>query len=264
MTPPASEPELSSASLRQLEAIARRAGDAILAHYHAEQRAELKADKSPITAADRAAHAVITEALARWTPDVPVVSEEGDFPAAEVRKNWRRFWLVDPLDGTKEFIQRNGEFTVNIALISDGDPVLGVVFAPALDLLYVAGRGLGAWKRESGRPAERLLSHPVPSGTPLVVAESRSHPSAELEQYLATVPVKSRVRAGSSLKFCWIAEGKADIYPRFGRTMEWDVAAGDCVFRESGDGQPRSSPLRYNTPGLDNTGFIIGGAGSDG
>ena len=152
MTPTASVPELSSASLEQLEAIARRAGDAILAHYHAEQSAEFKADKSPITAADREAHTVITQALARWTPDVPVVSEEGDLPSADVRKSWRRFWLVDPLDGTKEFLQRNGEFTVNIALISDGEPVLGVVFAPALDLLYVAGRGLGAWKRQTGRP----------------------------------------------------------------------------------------------------------------
>jgi 3'(2'), 5'-bisphosphate nucleotidase len=263
MTPPPLAPELSSASLKQLEAIARSAGEAILAHYHTEQSAELKADRSPITAADRAAHRVITEALAKWTPDVPIVSEEGALPDAETRQGWRRFWLVDPLDGTKEFIQRNGEFTVNIALISDGEPVLGVVFAPALDLLYMAGRGLGAWKCEGGGPAERLLSHPVPSGTPVVVAESRSHPSAELEHYLATVPVKRRVRAGSSLKFCWIAEGKADIYPRFGRTMEWDVAAGDCVYRESGDGRPRSSPLRYNTPGLDNTGFIIGGPAPD-
>jgi 3'(2'), 5'-bisphosphate nucleotidase len=263
MSAPRDIPELDAASLEHLEAIARRAGEAILAHYRAEQPAELKADRSPITAADRAAHTVITEALAAWTPEVPVVSEEGALPDAQVRQAWRRFWLVDPLDGTKEFIQRNGEFTVNIALISDGEPVLGVVFAPALDLLYLAGRGLGAWKRQNRGPAQRLLSHPLPPGTPLVVAESRSHPSAELEQYLTTVPVKSRVRAGSSLKFCWIAEGKADIYPRFGRTMEWDVAAGDCVFRESGDGRPRTSPLRYNTPGLDNTGFIIGGPASD-
>ena len=256
-------PELSSASLEQLETIARRAGEAILAHYVGDQPAELKADQSPITAADRAAHTVITQALAAWTPSVPVVSEEGTLPSVEVRRSWQRFWLVDPLDGTKEFLQRNGEFTVNIALISGAEPVLGVVFAPALDLLYLAGRGLNAWKRSGDGPLERLLSHPVPPGTPLVVAESRSHPSAELERYLATIPVKRRVRAGSSLKFCWIAEGKADIYPRFGRTMEWDVAAGDCVFRESGEGRPRSSPLRYNTPGLDNAGFIIGGPASD-
>jgi 3'(2'), 5'-bisphosphate nucleotidase len=260
--PEALVPELSSASLDQLEAIARRAGAAILAHYDAGAPVELKADQSPITAADRAAHTAITEALTAWTPDVPLVSEEGTLPSAEVRAGWRRFWLVDPLDGTKEFIQRNGEFTVNIALISEAEPVLGIVLAPALDLLYRAGRGLGAWKRQGSGPLERLLSHPVPPGTPLVVAESRSHPSAELERYLATIPVKRRVRAGSSLKFCWIAEGKADIYPRFGRTMEWDVAAGDCVFRESGEGRPRSSPLRYNTPGLDNAGFIIGGPAS--
>src|SRR6185437_16571309 len=143
---------------------------------------ELKLDQTPITAADRAAHAIICDALARWTPAVPVISEEGSLPPPDVRRTWSRFWLVDPLDGTKEFLQRNGEFTVNIALISDGEPVLGVVFAPALDLLYLAGRGLGAWKRQNRGPAQRLLSHPLPAGTPLVVAESRSHPSAELEQ----------------------------------------------------------------------------------
>jgi 3'(2'), 5'-bisphosphate nucleotidase len=252
-------PELSSASLAILEAIARQAGAAILKYYGADHPPELKVDQSPITAADRAAHVVTTEALRAWTPDVPVISEEGVLPAWEVRRDWPRFWLVDPLDGTKEFLHRNGEFTVNIALINGTEPVLGVVYAPALDLLYLAGKGLGSWRRERAGPLERIRSRPAPPGAPLVVAESRSHPSADLERYLATIPVKRRVQAGSSLKFCWVAEGKADIYPRFGRTMEWDVAAGDCVFRESGDGCPRSSPLRYNTPGLDNAGFIIGG-----
>ena len=253
------DPPLSADSLARLEAIARRAGAAILQHYQAEAPVELKLDQSPITAADRAAHAIITDALARWTPAVPVISEEGALPSSAVRRTWSRFWLVDPLDGTKEFVQRNGEFTVNIALIDEAEPVLGVVFAPALDLLYLAGRGLGAWKREAGGALERIRSRQVPAGAPLVVVESRSHPSAELEAYLATIPVERRIAAGSSLKFCWVAEGKADIYPRFGRTMEWDVAAGDCVFRESGiDDQPRRSSLRYNTPELANSGFIIG------
>jgi 3'(2'), 5'-bisphosphate nucleotidase len=143
--------------------------------------------------------------------------------------------------------------------------VLGVVFAPALDLLYLAGRGLGAWKRQSGGSLERIRSREVRAGTPLVVVESRSHPSAELEAYLGTIAVERRVAAGSSLKFCWVAEGKADVYPRFGRTMEWDVAAGDCIFRESGpDGLPRRSPLRYNTPELANSRFIIGASETHG
>jgi len=261
----ADTPPLSADSLARLEAIARRAGGAILQHYHAELPVELKLDQSPITAADRAAHAIVCDALARWTPAVPVISEEGSLPPPDVRRGWSRFWLVDPLDGTKEFLQRNGEFTVNIALIDEGEPVLGVVFAPALDLLYLAGRGLGAWKRDAGGSLERIRSRPVRAGTPLIVVESRSHPSPELEAYLATIPVERRIAAGSSLKFCWVAEGKADIYPRFGRTMEWDVAAGDCIFRESGvDDQPRSSPLRYNTIELTNSSFIIGPTATDG
>lgn len=247
-------------ALARLEEIARAAGAEILRYYTPAVPVELKGDHSPVTAADYAAHACIARALADWDPDTPVVSEEAAVPDYGLRRGWKRFWLVDPLDGTKEFIQRNGEFTVNVALIDDGEPVLGVVYAPALDLLYVAGRGLGAWKRERGSQARRITSRPPAPGTPLVVAESRSHPSAELEAFLANVPVKARVQAGSSLKFCWVAEGKADIYPRFGRTMEWDVAAGDCVYRASGVGAPRASPLRYNKPDLANAHFVIGEA----
>ncbi len=251
---------VTSESLTRLEGIARAAGAEILRHYTSAVSVELKRDRSPVTAADRAAHRSIASALAEWDRETPVVSEEGEIPDYAVRLHWSRLWLVDPLDGTKEFLQRNGEFTVNVALIDHGEPVLGVVYAPALDLLYVAGRGLGAWKRERGSEARRITSRPPAPGTPLVVAESRSHPSAELDAYLATVPVKARVQAGSSLKFCWVAEGKADIYPRFGRTMEWDVAAGDCIFRESGLGAPRGSPLRYNKPDLANDAFVIGEA----
>lgn len=249
---------MSVDSLARLEAIARAAGAAILTHYRDGIAVERKGDNSPLTAADRAAHHTIVEGLRIWTPGIPVVSEEGDLPASELRQGWARFWLVDPLDGTKEFIQRNGEFTVNIALIEQDEPVLGVVYAPALDLCYTAGRGLGAWKREAGGVALRIYSAAAAAATPLVVAESRSHPSAELEAYLRTVPVARRVQAGSSLKFCWVAEGKADVYPRFGTTMEWDTAAGDCVFRYSGRGAPRRSPLRYNTATLRNDHFVIG------
>lgn len=166
---------------------------------------------------------------------------------------------MDPLDGTKEFIHRNGEFTVNVALIESGEPVLGVVYAPALDLLYLAGKGLGAWKAEGGGTAVRIQSPARGAGRrPLVVVESRSHPSAELERYLSTLQVARRVQAGSSLKFCWVAEGKADIYPRLGRTMEWDVAAGDCVWRNASREGQNPSPLTYNTPELSHDRFVIG------
>ncbi|HXG43204.1 MAG TPA: 3'(2'),5'-bisphosphate nucleotidase CysQ [Gemmatimonadales bacterium] len=251
---------VSPDALVRLAAIAEAAGRATLAWYHDGVPVEQKgaAGGGPVTAADRAAHDLIVRALAEWDPAIPVISEEGEIPGPDVRRHWSRFWLVDPLDGTKEFLQRNGEFTVNIALVDRGVPVLGAIHAPALDLLYYAGEGLGAWKRERGGAPVRLVSRPPLPGHPLRVAESRSHPSRELEAWLRTVPVAERVAAGSSLKFCWVAEGKADVYPRFGPTMEWDVAAGDCIFRNSGLGGPRRSPLRYNQPELRNDGFVIG------
>jgi len=249
---------ITETSLTELLRIARLAGDAIMPHYASAGSPDVKADGSPITAADRAAHRVITAALATWTPDIPIVSEEGDIPSYVERAAWPRFWLVDPLDGTKEFIKRNGEFTVNIALIEGHAPVLGVVLAPALGVAWTAGRGLGAWKYAEGSRPERLSSAPKPAGTPLVVVESRSHPSAELEAFLETVPVARRVQAGSALKFCLVAEGAADIYPRLGPTMEWDSAAGDCVYRQSGRDGERPSPLTYNTPDLRNPPFVMG------
>ena len=245
-------------SLSRLAGIARRAGALIMHLYDGSAVAARKGDGSPVTIADQAAHGSLVEDLAAWTPDIPIVSEEGDVPSFNLRERWKRFWLVDPLDGTKEFLSRNGEFTVNVALIEGREPVLGVVYAPALDLLYVAGRGLGAWKWEGAMPAVRLASVAPPPGSPLVVAESRSHPSPALEEYLRTVKVSRRVQAGSSLKFCWVAEGKADIYPRFGPTNEWDTAAGQGVLEAAGgevvttDGRP----LAYGKPGFGNPHFI--------
>lgn len=250
--------ELSLAALRHLVRIARDAGAAIMHWYEAGATVTAKADGSPLTSADRAAHEIIDAALKAWDPGVPVISEEGELPPAEARRAWKRFWLVDPLDGTKEFISRNGEFTVNIALIDDGEPVLGVVLAPALPRLWYAGQGLGAWSEGVSGPPVRIHSSPAAPGAPLVIVESRSHPSERLERYLETIVVSSRVQAGSSLKFCLVAEGKADIYPRLGPTMEWDVAAGDCVFRNSGREAPRRSPLRYNKPDLRNSDFVLG------
>ncbi|HTS87412.1 MAG TPA: 3'(2'),5'-bisphosphate nucleotidase CysQ [Gemmatimonadales bacterium] len=245
-------------ALVRLAALAVEAGQAVLEEYRPDVAVELKTDRTPVTAADRAAQDVILRGLTAWTPDIPVVSEEGEIPGPAARASWPRFWLVDPLDGTKEFLKRNGEFTVNIALVQRGAPVLGVVHAPALGVLYYGGDGLGSWKRVGDGPAERLTSQPPAPGQPLRVVESRSHPSPELDRFLASHPVSERLQVGSSLKFCWVAEGRADIYPRFGPTMEWDVAAGDCIFRNSGAGRPRASPLRYNHPDLRNPGFVIG------
>jgi 3'(2'), 5'-bisphosphate nucleotidase len=240
--------------------LAREAGRATMTYYDSAAPAEVreKDDRSPVTQADEVAHAILLEGLRRLDPATPVVSEEAEAASFESRRDWRRFWLVDPLDGTKEFIKRRAEFTVNVALIEEGEPVFGVVLAPALDLLYWAVKGEGAWREEKAGPAERIYSTTPAPGTPLTVVESLSHPSAELEEYLRTIPVARRVKAGSSLKFCWVAEGRADIYPRLGPTMEWDVAAGDCVYRQSGRDGERPSPLTYNKPDLRNTSFVIG------
>jgi 3'(2'), 5'-bisphosphate nucleotidase len=240
--------------------LAREAGRATMTYYDGAVPTGVweKTDRSPVTLADEVAHGIILDGLRRIDPATPVISEEGEAAAFETRSGWRRFWLVDPLDGTKEFIKRRAEFTVNIALVEDGEPVLGVVLAPALDLLYWAVKGQGAWREVKGWPVERIYSNAPVSGTPLTVVESLSHPSPELEDYLRTIPVARRVKAGSSLKFCWVAEGRADVYPRLGPTMEWDVAAGDCVYRQSGREGERHSPLTYNKSDLRNAGFVIG------
>ena len=240
--------------------LVREAGRATMVYYDGSVSADVreKDDRSPVTLADEVAHGILLEGLRRLDPGTPVVSEEAEAAGYEARRDWRRFWLVDPLDGTKEFIKRRAEFTVNVGLIENGEPVLGVVQAPALDLLYWAVKGEGAWREEKGGPAERIYSTEPAPGTPLTIVESLSHPSAELEEYLRTIPVARRVKAGSSLKFCWVAEGRADLYPRLGPTMEWDVAAGDCVYRQSGRKGERTSPLTYNKPDLRNTSFVIG------
>jgi 3'(2'), 5'-bisphosphate nucleotidase len=241
-------------------ALAREAGRATMQYYDgaADAAVREKDDRSPVTLADEVAHGILVDGLRRLDPDTPVVSEEAAADDFEARRAWRRFWLVDPLDGTKEFIKRRAEFTVNVGLIEGGEPVFGVVLAPALDLLYWAAKGEGAWREVKGGPPERIYSAKPAPGAPLTVVESLSHPSAELEEYLKTIPVARRVKAGSSLKFCWVAEGRADVYPRLGPTMEWDVAAGDCVFRQSGRDGERPSPLTYNKPDLRNPSFVIG------
>ncbi|CAK9886146.1 MAG: 3'(2'),5'-bisphosphate nucleotidase CysQ [Candidatus Erwinia impunctatus] len=216
--------------LEKICQLARQAGDEILKIYQCETpiTVQQKEDHSPVTAADLAAHRVIVDGLQQFTPDIPVLSEED--PADWLtRKHWQRYWLVDPLDGTKEFIQRNGEFTVNIALIEQGKPLLGVVYAPVPNLLYAASDG-GAWKEAQG------ARHPIQVSveTSPVVVISRSHQDAEMEDYLRQLGEHQTVAIGSSLKFCLVAEGKAQLYPRFGPTHTWDTAAGHAVALAAG------------------------------
>jgi len=239
--------------------IARAAGDEILRVYRGEIEVEMKDDRSPLTAADRASHAVIERGLRGHFPEIPVLSEEGrDIPYTE-RRHWQRFWLVDPLDGTKEFIKRNGEFTVNIALVEDQTPVAGVVYVPVTGRLYLGIRGAGAWCQEEGGVAEAIRVRPSVAGEGLAVVMSRSHPSPELDAYLRGVAVAERVSVGSSLKFCVVAEGRADLYPRLGPTMEWDTAAGQAVVEAAGGSvrQLDGSPLRYNKEELLNPYFVV-------
>lgn len=239
---------------------AKKAGEEILSYYSDEIKVFEKEDESPLTKADLAAHHVILDALEKIDPKTPVISEESGVPAFEERKNWNRFWIVDPLDGTKEFIKKNDEFTVNIALIEDGEPVLGVLYIPAKKQLFYGQQGEGSFRINKGGDPEQIFSFPADKSKPLNVAASRSHQSQSLKDDLKQqgIEIEALIPAGSSLKFCLVAQGIADIYPRMGPTMEWDVAAGDCIYRNSAKKGQHNSPLRYNKPDLKNEGFIIG------
>lgn len=239
--------------------IAVEAGKIILSHFQKNPMVLApKEDRSPITLADLKSHQYITHHLKTLDPEIPIISEEGEILPYDIRKIWNKFWLIDPLDGTKDFLDGSDEFTVNIALIENQEPILGVIYVPAKNLLYYAEKGQGSWKKERDKPRVRIFSTYPKLNQSLVVVESRSHPSAELEHFLSNLSVKKRVRAGSSLKFCLVSEGAADIYPRMTPTMEWDVAAGDCIYRNSAPIGQRFSPLIYNKPSLRNDNFVIG------
>jgi 3'(2'), 5'-bisphosphate nucleotidase len=226
--------------------IADRAARAILDIYESDFAVELKDDRSPLTAADRAAHAVIIEGLAALQPALPILSEESAGSEIEGRRNWPRYWLVDPLDGTKEFIKRNGEFTVNIALIEGHEPVLGVVAAPVLGTAYAGTVGSGAF-RQSGRGREPIEVR-RPAAEPLRVVGSRSHAAPALAAFLDTLGPHEMKPMGSSLKICLVAAGEADLYPRLGPTSEWDTAAAQAVLIAAGGSMMDLSgqPLTYN------------------
>jgi len=239
-------PDLSALLTGVLDAVAA-ASAAILEVYASSHGVEYKADESPITRADRAAHEILATRLALLTPATPVISEEAEATHAfDTRRRWREFWLVDPLDGTREFIGRNGEFTVNVALIRDHEPVLGVVAAPALGLTYYAARGHGAHCAHGESGVEPIRVRPASS--PLVIVGSRSHRGDSLDGLLARIGPHELRPMGSALKFCLVAEGSADFYPRLGPTSEWDTAAAQAVLEVAGGAVTTldGTPLRYN------------------
>ena len=257
---------------------AMEAGKAVLDVYRSDFAVEAKEDKSPLTEADRQSHQIIARHLAATS--FPVLSEEGrDIPYGE-RRHWPRLWIVDPLDGTKEFVKRNGEFTVNIALVEDGLPVLGVVLAPERQALYFAARDLGAYRvpKEALSRLDKTvtldrvmnIARGLPcfhdKNRPFTVIGSRSHGGPELDAYVASMAEQHGtvdfVSAGSSLKFCLVAEGRAHVYPRLGPTMEWDTAAGQAVVEQAGGKvlvHQTSLPLTYNREDLLNPWFIVHG-----
>lgn len=237
--------------------IARGAGELIMRYFTAGFETSRKQDKSPVTDADIAANRFITEALLKLTPHIPAIAEEDE----EISdKEHALFWLVDPLDGTRSFVEGEGEFTVNIGLIENRAPILGVIYSPAQKLMYYGGVRTGAFRAaENGKPEAIHARTPSPEG--LVVVKSKSHPSPKTQEYLDTLKIKEMRPGSSSIKFCNIAEGSADLYPRFGRTMEWDTAAGHAILNAAGgrvetvDGKP----LMYGKPGFENPHFIAYG-----
>lgn len=228
--------------------ISLQAGKAIMQVYATDFAVEQKDDRSPLTEADMAAHNIIVGGLEKVTPDIPVLSEESaDIPFG-IRQQWKTYWLVDPLDGTREFVKRNGEFTVNIALIEDHQPIMGVIYAPVLDTTYAACKAQGAWKQQGGQAKENIKVRPYPQSMPMV-AGSRSHRGDSLKGFLERLGPHELISMGSSLKTCLVAEGTADIYPRFGPTSEWDTGAAQAIVEAAGGVLTTLDlkPLRYNT-----------------
>ncbi|GGC57140.1 3'(2'),5'-bisphosphate nucleotidase CysQ [Marinobacter halophilus] len=248
-----------SSILPDIIRLADEASEKVLHIYQSDFKVNYKEDQSPITAADMASHDIIVKGLRRISRDIPILSEEGAQASWEERKHWRRFWLIDPIDGTKDFTQRTGEFTVNIAMIEDGEPVLGVVTAPALKEAFWGIKGEGAHMRDrTGRTHRIRVAEPRES---LRVVASKNHLNDETRAFIDTLGPHEMVQAGSSLKLCRIAEGHADIYPRMGPTCEWDTAAAHAVLLAAGgkvqtlDGEP----LTYGKEDVLNPFFIAAG-----
>lgn len=217
----------------KIKDISIEAGNGILGIYNSGYSVEHKDDKSPLTEADMISHNIICKHLADLTPDIPVLSEESSDIPCEIRKTWQRYWLIDPLDGTREFIKCNGEFTVNIALVENHNPVLGVVHVPVSDVTYYAYSGNGSYKQLNDQDPRKINTRKT-NPSKLTVAGSRSHGSARQQAFIEKLGDIEVFSIGSSLKFCMVAEGRVDIYPRFGPTSEWDTAAAQCIVEEAG------------------------------
>jgi len=247
-----------SPRLQTLVRIVRAAGSVVMRHYEAGCDARIKTDRSPVTDADEEAEKLILAELAASFAGVPVVAEE-EAAAGRIMAVGSRFFLVDPVDGTKEFVKRGGEFTVNIGEIVDGEPVSGVVLAPAIGRLFAGAVGEGAFELSEG--TIRAIAARAPASDGLVAVSSRSHPDSKTDELLKSLPIKGHTNAGSSLKFCLVAAGEADIYPRAGQTMEWDTAAGHAVLRAAGGRVTNwdGTPFVYGKPDFRNGPFIARG-----
>lgn len=249
---------LDKIDIQRIAAVAREAGELILQVYSSSDfDIELKDDNSPLTKADKASHDYIINELEELYPDIPVLSEEGKEIQYETRKNWAMFWCVDPLDGTKEFIKRNGEFTVNIALIFNSEPVAGVIHVPVTNVTYYSKSGEGSYKTDgNAQPVKLSVSD---SNNGIVAVKSRSHSSDEEKEILSKYNVVDSISVGSSLKFCMVAEGKANLYYRHGPTWEWDTAAGHSIVLEAGGSFNEDMKLEYNKVKLLNSSFMCYG-----
>ena len=249
---------LEKIDLEKIVDIAKEAGDVIMKIYNRDFKIEYKDDKSPLTEADIKSNNIICNALTLLYPDIPILSEENATVDYKTRKNWKYYWCIDPIDGTKEFIKRNGEFTVNIALIQIDKPVLGVVYAPAIDVMYKAKDGIGAFKNDIKLPMK--INNNLKDKT--VVVCSKSHLSKETQEFIDNIDTKEIIQKsiGSSLKLCMVAEGEADIYPRVAPTMEWDTAAAHAIVLNSKKDVVRfddKKSLVYNKENLLNPSFIV-------
>ncbi len=254
---------LNTININHIIEIAQKAGAAILEIYEQPFEVESKADESPLTTADKASNQIIVDALEQFYSNIPIISEENKQTDYETRQSWEYCWMVDPLDGTKEFIKKNGEFTVNIALIHKGKSILGVVYVPVKNITYYATEGQGAFKIEGDNAPVQIKAIGADTVETVRICASRSHLNDDTKTYVESCKEKyanvELISAGSSLKFCLVAEGKAHIYPRFAPTMEWDTAAAHIVTTESGAtiSQPDGQPLVYNKENLLNPYFLV-------
>ncbi len=254
----------SSVLLPQVNVIAEQAARIIMDIYHngiTAEQIQHKVDNSPVTVADLASHAYIVNALAALTPSIPIVSEETALPDVAIRRQWTHYWLVDPLDGTKEFIDHNGEFTINIALIEDGCVVLGVVYLPAVETCYYAYAGGGAYKQVANGVAKPIHARRRTTADELIILTSRRNHSQRVTTLADRLPHARIERYGSAIKLCFLAEGQADVYTRFGNVLEWDLAAGHCIIEQAGGcvSSIAGTRLIYNTPQLEHPNFFAVG-----